>query len=230
MQSRIVMGCGCFRSCSGGRVGRRTWGLQATRLPLQEEIVGDIPAGQGNIAGDTPAATGAISSAIDHNELALVWPIFGIRNESCSHGIVSHIYPFLGVTFVAPQDVVEEAGLPKMIPGLQRNRYCSFQSSDPLSQADVRIDSDEEVNVIRHDHVPSDCGVEFVEGSIGISLKGIVNSGQRMDAFPIARRERHEVERCVGNHAVKARGAAFDHDELYGGRAVRSNSHLLVDV
>jgi hypothetical protein len=156
-----------------------------------------------------PAATGEISSAIDHNELALVRPIFAIRNESCSHGIVSHIYPFLGVTFVAPQDVVEEAGLPNIIPGLQRNRYCSFQSAHPLSQADVWIDSDEEVNMIRHDHVSSEHRVEFVEGSIGISLKGIVNSGQRMDAFPIARRERHEVERCIGNYVVKAPGGGL---------------------
>ena len=116
----------------------------------------------------------AISSAVDHNELALVRPIFGIGNESCSHGIVSHIYPFLGVTFVAPQDVVEEAGLPKMILGLQRNRYCSFQSGDPLSQADVGIDSDEEVNVIRHNYVAADSDVKFVEAALSVTRECLV--------------------------------------------------------
>ena len=61
---------------------------QATRLPLQLR-------------------------AIDHDDFALVWPLVRGSHKASADRIVSHVVPFLGVTFVAAQNVIKKSRLPK---------------------------------------------------------------------------------------------------------------------
>jgi len=61
---------------------------QATRLPLQ-------------------------SRAINYNDFALVWPVTRTFHKARAHGILADVIPFLGVTFVAAQNVIKKSRLPK---------------------------------------------------------------------------------------------------------------------
>jgi hypothetical protein len=51
--------------------------------------------------------------AIDHHKFALVRPFIGAYNQSGPHGILAHVFPFLAVTLVVTQHMIEKSRLPK---------------------------------------------------------------------------------------------------------------------
>ena len=53
------------------------------------------------------------SRAINHNNFSLVWPVVRGLHKTSPHRILTNIIPFLGVTFVAAQNVIKESRLPK---------------------------------------------------------------------------------------------------------------------
>jgi hypothetical protein len=73
--------------CKGSRCRLQT-NSQAARLPLQ-------------------------SRSIDHDYFALVRPLVCGCHKASADRIVPHVVPFLGVTFVAPQNVIKESRLPQ---------------------------------------------------------------------------------------------------------------------
>src|SRR6266566_4166903 len=56
------------------------------------------------------------SCSIDHDDLALVWPLVRGSHKASADRIVAHVVPFLGVTFVAAQNVIKKSRLPKTRP------------------------------------------------------------------------------------------------------------------
>jgi hypothetical protein len=114
-------------------------------------------------------ADATASYPVDNNDLAGVWPIVSIFDESGANGIIADVIPFLPVGLVASQDVIVESRLPKtaqFLPcysgwfsatGTKRCIQTSFQSLDPFAQRDLSGDSeaDEQVNVIRHNDISS---------------------------------------------------------------------------
>jgi len=52
------------------------------------------------------------SPSIDHDYFALVRPLVCGCHKASADRIVPHVVPFLGVTFVAAQNVIKESGLP----------------------------------------------------------------------------------------------------------------------
>jgi hypothetical protein len=55
------------------------------------------------------------SNTIDANYLASIQPILGVCDESGPYRIVTNIIPFLRVTFIAPQNMIEETTLPNRL-------------------------------------------------------------------------------------------------------------------
>jgi len=101
------------------------------------------------------------SRAIDHHKFTLVRPLIG------AYRILAHIFPFLAVTLVVTQHMIEESRLPKrtFLGRSERHRDCSLQSVHPLRQLEVIPASNEKVHVIRHDQISSDGHAKFITSS-----------------------------------------------------------------
>ena len=63
---------------------------QATRLPLQ-------------------------SHAVNHDDFSLVEPVVRIFHKTGANRIVANVVPFVGITLLAAQNVVEESRLPESL-------------------------------------------------------------------------------------------------------------------
>jgi len=48
------------------------------------------------------------SRSIDHHDFSLVWPLVRGSHKASADRIVPHVVPFLGVTFVAAQNVIKK--------------------------------------------------------------------------------------------------------------------------
>ena len=66
------------------------------------------------LSADRPPGRWLQLHAIDVNDLALVRPIFRATDQVCAHRIFAHIFPFLRVTFIAAQQMIEESFLPNL--------------------------------------------------------------------------------------------------------------------
>jgi hypothetical protein len=53
------------------------------------------------------------SSSINHDKFPLLRPLMGLLNQFCSDRIFLHVFPFLAVTLVIAQKVIEKSGLPQ---------------------------------------------------------------------------------------------------------------------
>jgi hypothetical protein len=109
------------------------------------------------------------SRSINSDDLASVWPVFGSTNESGAHRILEYIFPFRGVTLVAPQQMVVEPRLPErgkyltsylhrlLSHGDQNTIKFTLHSFNPLAQRPSAPNSkgDKQMNVIGHDHISS---------------------------------------------------------------------------
>jgi hypothetical protein len=65
--------------------------------------------------------------------------------------------------------VIEKTGLPKGSPLFvwEYFQYRAFQSLDPSSENKVLITANEEMQMIRHDHIATNRSAEIALGSLG---------------------------------------------------------------
>jgi len=85
--------------------------LSRKRGSLRVRTRASTPRECGSLRVRTRASTP--SRAVDANNLTLIRPIFCRSNQSRTYGILLYVLPFLGVTFIIAQNVIEETRLPK---------------------------------------------------------------------------------------------------------------------
>jgi hypothetical protein len=92
--------------------------------------------------------------------------------------------------------MIEKPLLP--VRWLYCNRFgqSSFQHSDPLGQDKILISADEKVNMIWHDHVPSDPDSARLAGSRELN-QHLMHDRMCQQLFATMRVERDEVERRI---------------------------------
>lgn len=87
-----------------------------------------------------------------------VRPVVWSADPVCAHGVLPHIVPFLGVTRSRAQHMIEESMLPERRFAAE-DPECRFRRpflppADEFAQGFGFVHGcDEEVNVIRHDHL-----------------------------------------------------------------------------
>jgi hypothetical protein len=91
----------------------------------------------------------------------------------------------LSVAFVAPQDVIEETGLPKLIC-LQSGRDRPFQTSNPTDKDKVVAAADKEMNVVRHDDVSADGDTVFGESPCCVLIDRLMCLSQGGQVFAVS--------------------------------------------
>jgi hypothetical protein len=162
-------------------------------------------------ASHSEAATGRRErqlNAIDGNYFAGVWPVIGVRDEPGTNGIVTDVVPFLSVTLVAPQDVIEKTALPSGIsrrPAL--NCFCQhlFEQANPPPQFKSVRAGDEKMEMIWHDHIAPDGDVMIGIRSVCETNQALTDRGTRKQFSAAVRADCHEINRIIGKDALNAR-------------------------
>ncbi len=80
------------------------------RRPMQRTVEAAVPAATSSQATRLPLQL----RSINHHDFFLAWPLIRTFHKASADRIVSHVVPFLGVTFVAAQNVIKKSRLPKM--------------------------------------------------------------------------------------------------------------------
>jgi hypothetical protein len=186
-----------------------------------------------------PTTIAATSDSIDYNDFAGVWPIISVGDKPGANRIVANIIPFLPVGFIGPQDVIVESRLPKaaqFLPGdsgrfdaggANRSVQAALQPFDPFADRNLGADSkaDEQMNVIRHDHVAADTDVMF-SCATAIVAERFVDRRRCEQSTPQMGIERHEIQRRIEflKNAFQARGLSLalqEHGKSYSANLQR---------
>ena len=94
-------------------------------------------------------------SPINRDNLAGKWPLFGCRHQPSPDWIPPDVFPFLRVTFIAPQEMIEKSALPNRCGGWNRPTKLLFQQSRPLFNPLLFRQCNEQMQMIRHDDIPA---------------------------------------------------------------------------
>src|SRR6516162_2208974 len=94
---------------------------------------------------------------IDEHDLSGIGPLLRIADQSSTDGIVLNVIPFVSVAFIIAKNMIKKAALPDQRGFWQRDmiREGLFQHSYPWAELKIVRSADKEMNVIGHDHVPT---------------------------------------------------------------------------
>ena len=92
------------------------------------------------------------SRAINYHNFPGVGPVIGFRYQTSANRILPDVIPFLGVTFITAQKVIEKTALPGRRCPCQRNMFRESLSQHSYPWAELKIvgSADEKMNVIGH--------------------------------------------------------------------------------
>ena len=100
--------------------------------------------------------------SVNYDNFSGIGPVVCIFHQSCANWVLPDITPFLGITFIGAQKMIEKAALPDYQCSsrlLDLLREILFQHSDPSPQPKIVWATDEKVQMIRHDNVSADGNV-----------------------------------------------------------------------
>ena len=115
-------------------------------------------------------------SSIYHHSSPLIWPIFRAVDQPGTHWILNDVFPFFAHAFIVPQNVIEEALLPDLsvtsrpaISARQRLLQCCY----PATEHESFIATDEQMDMVRHDDIASNCNTEFGTATSELDKSGM---------------------------------------------------------
>lgn len=152
-------------------------------------------------------ATGERLHAIDLDDLAGVWPGFGRADQTGADGIFADVIPLFGIALIGAEDVVEEAALPDGIFACRPdNRFAEvwLKEAEPRGEIELRVATDEKMNVIGHDHVSTDGDVVLGVGALAEHQERVLHCA-RSEVWPLpVAAERDEIDRVRSEDELKS--------------------------
>ncbi len=142
---------------------------------------------------------GATLRPIQHHKLALVRPILRRFRETCRLGILTQILPDGGEFLVAPDQMIEKSFLPQAFARARPGRFAEtlLEQSDPAAEVEGRAARHEEMNVVRHDDVPTDSDAMFVPPALEKGEERCVEVRLRQPRFSLMGAKGDEINRGV---------------------------------
>src|SRR5215510_8038041 len=94
---------------------------------------------------------------IDEHDLSSIRPFQRIADQSSTDGIILNIIPFVSVAFIVAENMIKKAALPDRRASWERKmfRESLFQYSYPWAELKIVGSADKKMNVIGHDHIPT---------------------------------------------------------------------------
>lgn len=132
------------------------------------------------------------------DDLALEGPVIRLCAQSGSHRIQPHILPFFCVAFLTTQEVIEKAFLPVWFWHSEcKDSFAkdAAQALHPsLQQDSINWQMDEQMHMIRHQHITAYRHIELCLCAFAKRSKGLMDFHARQKVHPPPGVEGNEIE------------------------------------
>ena len=144
--------------------------------------------------------------AIDEHNLSGIWPVLHIGYQTSANRILPDVIPFLSVTFITAQNMIEKAALPGRQPACRHNMFRDslFQPSYPWTELKIVGSADEEVNVIGHDHISTNSDVMLRMRARCERYERAVHRVRCKEFLPLLRAKRDEEQGIISENPLQA--------------------------